>query len=167
MHVRGLAAASALLLSSASLLACGADQGAAACSPVERPRAQFPAGHIFPGQPEPVYLTEPPTSGPHVVVATPPRSSSGALSRPVQVGLLEAGLVLVQYRPEAVDRARVDALARQLGPGAVVAPNPDLPDPVVASAWLRLQRCERLDPEALARFVAEHADEAPGPHGDG
>jgi hypothetical protein len=111
--------------------------------------------HVLPGAPAPVYATEPPTSGPHQpgllaggVVAEP-------LAGPVQVGALEAGQVLLQHRGlSPTDRAALEALA---GPLVVVAPNPALPAPVVASAWRRRQLCRAVDVPALRRFVRLHA----------
>ncbi len=43
----------------------------------------------------------------------------------------------------------------------VVAPNPDLPDPVVATAWVFKQRCRSVDPAALERFIDERAGKGP------
>ena len=142
----------------------GASPGAGGCRPVERPQAQFPASHLLPGQPEPRYLSEPPTSGPHISVITRPTVATGPISRPEQVGILEAGAVLVQYRPDELDAAQVATLAAVAGPEVVVAPNPDLDDPVVLSAWLRLQRCSAVDTGPITAFVDEHADLAPGGH---
>ncbi len=145
------------------LAACGGggSTGTGACGPVERPQAQFPASHLLPGQPEPRYLSEPPTSGPHIAVITRP---TGPISRPEQVGLLEAGLVLVQYRPGDLDAGQLATLAALAGPEVVVAPDPDLDDPIALTAWLRLQRCSTVDAGAITDFVDEHADLSPGGH---
>jgi hypothetical protein len=154
------------LVAACLLPACsgGGAEGAGACRPVERPQAQFPASHLLPGQPEPRYLSEPPTSGPHIAVLTPPTVATEPISRPEQVGLLEAGRVLVQYLPGELDDAQVASLAALAGPEVVVAPDPDLDDPVVLTAWLRLQRCSAADTDAITAFVDEHADLAPGGH---
>ena len=47
---------------------------------------------------EPQYTTDPPTSGPHTPGALPGGVLTQPLARPSQVGALEAGLVLIQYR---------------------------------------------------------------------
>ncbi len=79
------------------------------------------------------------------------------MPEPVQVALLEGGEVLVQYRDlDAGERRDVEALARRLS-RLTVAPNPDLPDRVVATAWTYKQTCDGVDTDALARFVRSHA----------
>lgn len=116
--------------------------------------------HPLPGAPPPTYATEPPTSGPHQ-----PGRLAGVLTEPVpapvQVGALEAGQVLLQHRDlTPADRTRLERLA---GPLVVVAPNPALPVPVVASAWRTRLPCRALDLKALQRFVTDHAGHEP-PH---
>lgn len=118
--------------------------------------------HALPGSPPPSYATEPPTSGPHQAGRHPGGVVHDPLPRPVQVGALEAGQVLLQHRdlpPDAL--RRLEALG---GPQVVVAPNPALPAPVVASAWRRRQECQAVDVEVLDRFVREHAGGGPA-HG--
>lgn len=140
----------------------GGDRGAGACDrPVQDPLDPRSLQHVLPGAPLPVYATEPPTSGPHQAARL-----SGVMADPVpgpvQVGALEAGQVLLQHRDLAsVDRASLERLA---GPLVVVAPNPALPAPVVASAWRTRQLCRAVDPVRLARFVADHAGKDPA-HG--
>ncbi len=119
--------------------------------------------HALPGAPEPHYLTDPPTSGPHLPGATSARVRTEPLSRPAQVGVLEAGQVLLQYRDlDTAELARLTALS---GPTAVVAPNPTLPDRVVATAWLHKLRCDGVDETALRAFGADHAGNGPGSDG--
>jgi hypothetical protein len=80
------------------------------------------------------------------------------MSRPAQVGALEAGAVLVQYR----DAADVDALRPLAGGLTVVVPNPSLTTRVVATAWLFKQPCSGIDLDALRTFSADHAGKGPG-----
>jgi hypothetical protein len=117
--------------------------------------------HVLPNAPEPHYLTDPPTSGPHQ--PSPPISGlqTAPLTRPVQVGLLEGGNVLVQYKGLTADEVR--ALGALAGPKTVVAPNASLRDgQVVLTAWLQKQTCDRVDTKAVARFVTTY-----GGHGFG
>ncbi len=110
------------------------------------------------------YLTDPPTSGAHLAGVTLTGVSESPLAPAVQVSLLEQGMVLLQHAglaPSAV--AELESLA---GPEVVVAPNPDLPSPVVATAWLTKQRCEAVDTEALATFVTENAASGRAAHSD-
>lgn len=78
-----------------------------------------------------------------------------------QVDALAAGIVVVQYREED----DVDELARALADRstrALVAPNADLDAPVVATAWGRRLRLDRVDRQLLRAFVTAHA--GIGPH---
>jgi hypothetical protein len=117
--------------------------------------------HVLPGSADPQYQTDPPTSGPHQ--PTPPvgRVVEKPLARPVQVGLLEEGKVLLQHRGlTAADRTKLESMA---GGDVVVAPYPDLPKgaEVVATAWVTKQVCSRLDVDALRQFVEDHANQGP------
>lgn len=118
--------------------------------------------HVLPGSPPPSYLTDPPTSGPH----QPSPPISGALDRPIaeaqQVGLLESGDVLIQYR--GLDAAGVSQVRGLAGDRVVVAPAAHLPDGqrVVATAWLVKRSCGGLDLAALRSFVADERGKGPG-----
>jgi hypothetical protein len=111
--------------------------------------------HLLPGAPEPAYPSDPPTSGPHLATPELPRGAqSEPVPRPLQVSVLERGGGLIQHRDVAPEqKASLEALA---GPDVVVAPAPDLPAPVVATAWRRRLVCTALDVDALKDFVASH-----------
>lgn len=142
------------------LTACGDDGGSAACEQPVREELD-PASFTHVVDPATArFRTDPPTSGPHISIGLP----AGVLDEPipgaVQVGLLERGDVLVQHRDlSPVDTEAVEALA---GDHVVVAPNPDLPAPVVATAWTYKLVCDALDVDALRDFVADHAGEQTG-----
>lgn len=147
------------LLAAAAVVWAIRTVGSGACDPaIEDPLDPRSLQHPLPGAPPPTYATEPPTSGPHQ-----PGRLGGVLSEPVpgpvQVGALEAGQVLLQHRDlDPSERRRLEALA---GPSVVVAPNPALPAPVVASAWRTRLPCRSVDVEALRRFVTDHAGHEP------
>ena len=155
----------AVLLAS-SAAGCGDDGGSSArevegsCGTPRREQLdnRF-VEHVLPGA-EPGYLTDPPTSGPHQPAPAPRGSSDTPLSRPVQVGLLEQGRVLVQYR----DRRDAEALGRLASPDVIVAPNPELPADVVATAWTFKLECDGVDIAALDTFVADHEGKGPDGH---
>jgi hypothetical protein len=110
------------------------------------------ARHLFPGAAEPVYLSDPPTSGPHRLGPPPTGAVATPIPRPVQVAMLESGFVIVQYRdltPGAV--AQLSALA---GDRVTVAPAAQLPAPVVATGWTWKVECGTVDVSALAAFIA-------------
>jgi Protein of unknown function (DUF3105) len=142
--------------------ACGDDGGAAGgCGPVLR-EGLDPAYlvHVVDDDIEVEYTSDPPTSGPHK--PSPPDAGvvDRALTRPIQVGILERGDVLIQYDPSLADadRERLEALA---GDQVVVAPNPDLPASVVATGWVYKQTCEAVDVPTLEDFVAERVGNGP------
>lgn len=137
------------------------DGAATACGP-EVQEALDPGSvqHVLPGAPEPSYATDPPTSGPHLAGGTVGGVQPAPLARPVQVAVLEEGGVVVQH--DGVDgagRARLEALAAD---DVVVAPNPDLPSPVVATAWQHRLECAGAGPAAVEAFVARHRGGGPG-----
>lgn len=115
--------------------------------------------HVLPTGVEPTYQTDPPTSGQHQPSPEIVPVQAEPIPRPVQVGLLERGEVLIQHRdlpPEA--RVALEAIA---GDGVIVAPNPELPAPVVTTAWVTKLRCEAVDVAVLRGFVAEHGGQGP------
>jgi hypothetical protein len=144
--------------------ACGDDGGSTAdgaCGRIRR-EALDPAflTHVLTDEGV-VYTSDPPTSGPHQPGPDVDGVVEQPLSRPVQVGVLERGDVLLQHRPDlpADQLAELEALA---GDGVVVAPNPDLPDAVVATAWLYKRACDAVDADALQEFADERRGKAPG-----
>lgn len=124
-----------------------------------------PATGIHPmrGATEPDYTTEPPTSGPYVPGMPPSGVRDQPLPRPQQVAHLHHGMVMVQHRDlDADERAAIEDLADD---HVVVAPHPDLPDRVVATAWRTSLTCRAVDVAALERFVDDHV--GGGPEGAG
>jgi hypothetical protein len=135
---------------------CQSDGGGKAqgCSPVTR-EALDPnyLVHVLEDSPSLEYRSDPPTSGPHQPGPPVHGVVDHALSRPVQVGILERGDVVIQYRPDDVDAADLESLASGEDSRVVVAPNPDLPEPVVATAWLYKRTCDRAATDPLQAFV--------------
>ncbi|MGV8970541.1 MAG: DUF3105 domain-containing protein [Microbacteriaceae bacterium] len=67
---------------------------------------------------------------------------------------LEHGAVWVTYDPAVVDEAGVNTLRDALpGTYVILSPFPDLPAPVVASAWGNQVQLEGVDDERLGDFV--------------
>jgi hypothetical protein len=135
--------------------ACGGGSASSACDqPVREELDPASLTHVI--DPDTArFLTDPPTSGPHVSGAVPTGVVGESLPGAVQVAILEGGNVLVQYRDLAgTDLEAVTGLA---GEHVVVAPNPDLPAPVVATAWTYKLTCDAVDVDALETFIADHA----------
>ena len=156
--MRALGVAAVVFL--AGLAACGDDAPPQACGPIVRePADPRSSVHVLPDAEPVTYASHPPTSGPHQLSSGITGAQHEPLTEPVQVGLLEHGLVLIQWRDlEGDDRDAVEALA---GGDVVVAPNPDLDDAVVATAWTAKRSCESVDVDALSEFVTERRGKGP------
>lgn len=142
--------------------ACGSDGGAgtSGCGPITRERLDPSSPvHLLPDAPEPVYLSDPPTSGPHLSGRPPSGMVTEPLDRPTQVLVLEEGGVLIQHR--GLDDTALARLGELAAERVVVAPNPELADPVVATAWLAKRTCDELDLEALRQFVDQRLGQGP------
>jgi hypothetical protein len=142
---------------------CGAGDGdTGPCGPIAREALDSSyLVHVLGDDTGVEYTSDPPTSGPHQPGPPVEGVVDELISRPVQVGILERGDVLLQHRPDvpAADLAALEALG---GPGVVVAPNPDLPDLVVATAWTYKRTCSAVDADALQEFVDDRAGKGPG-----
>lgn len=161
-HVRRSSPAAVALVLLAGMVACGDGGGSAACAPVRREPLDRRAVHVLPGAEETEYLTDPPTSGPHLATPSTSDVRDETLDPAVQVGLLEEGRVLLQHTGlSSADRAVVEDLA---GDGVVVAPADGLPEgaAVIATAWVTKQVCAEVDVDALRRFAADNRDRGPG-----
>jgi hypothetical protein len=120
--------------------------------------------HVLPGAPTPSYLVDPPTSGPHQPGPNIPGPERAPIAPQLQVGELEEGRVLIQYRglPDA-DVKRLESLNSD---EVLVAPATALPDhtKVAASAWVTHQYCTAVDVGALETFAKHFAGKGPGGH---
>ena len=129
-------------------------------APVKEPLDPTSAYRLLPNAPEPTYATDPPSSGAFVVGAAAGPTPAEPLSRPVQVGLLAQGKVLIQYSP-ALPAADVADLQGLAGDDVIVAPNPAVTSPIVATAWRVRQVCTQLDLSTLRQFATVEANQAP------
>ena len=111
--------------------------------------------HVLPGPPPPTFASVAPTSGPHAVGFV-----EGGVRSGLRAGRAGGGprgrVVLVQYRPglPVDDLAALRGIA---GERVIVAPNPGIDAPIVATAWQARLRCTAVDLTRLRRFVTEHA----------
>ena len=139
----------------------GTPTTSAACGPIVREPLD-PAYVVHPvgSSVKLVYLTDPPTSGPHQAGPGVHGIADAPLTKPVQVGILERGDVLVQHHPGITSEQRItlEALA---GDGVVVAPNVDLPAPIVATAWTHKRSCQFVDVRAIKEFISERRGKGP------
>lgn len=77
-----------------------------------------------------------------------------------QVGALAAGIVVLQYRDSEDAEGVVGAVA-ETPTKVLVAPNPELSAPLVATAWGRRLELETVNEQALRAFVTAHAGLGP------
>lgn len=139
------------------LTGCGADN-ASGCIELREPEDQASGLHVLTDDSF-EYETHPPTSGAHIAGPTPSGVLDTVVAAPIQVRLLEAGGVMIQYDPATIDPAALAGLGDEL---TVVAPGADLPDLVVVTAWTWKLSCSEVDVERVERFAAERRDDAPG-----
>lgn len=104
------------------------------------------------------YPQVPPVGGDHF----PAPQTCGAYDQPIRnelgVHSMEHGAVWITYRPD-LPSAAVDRLRREVRqPYVLVSPYPDLPAPVVASAWGRQVRLDSAEDSRLDQFVARFRD---------
>lgn len=151
---------SALLVASC---ASSSSTGASACGPITRD-ALDPSSlsHVLPGAPTPSYETDPPTSGAHQPTPKVEGFRRQPIAPQIQVGILEQGRVLIQYR--GIGRSDVVALRGLVSPEVVVAPAASLPGGahVVATAWVTRQVCTAVDLEQLRQFISARSGKGPG-----
>ena len=107
---------------------------------------------------EVTYLTNPPTSGPHAVSGAIAGVQFEPLPAPIQVGILESGGVLIQYRDTIDQLEHLDQLATDT---VIVAPNPSLGAPIVITAWLHKMECTTVNIEELDRFIGSNGNRGP------
>lgn len=114
------------------------------------------------------YLQIPPVSGPHASIW----QNCGVYLEPVRdeaaVHSLEHGIIWITYRPDLPDAEveRLREITRQNN-SRLLSPYPDLPSPIVVTAWGYQLKLESTDDERLAQFIRqyERASTAPEPRG--
>ena len=158
---RGIGTATLAAALIVGIAACGGDGGDGACGPIRREALDAAyLVHVLGTETAVTYASEPPTSGPHQPGPPVEGVVEEPITRPIQVGILERGDVLVQHDP-ALPASDLAALQELAGPRVVVAPNPDLPDAIVATAWVYKRSCSSVDVDALQAFVDERVGNGP------
>lgn len=118
--------------------------------------------HLPDGEVSPIlYNSDPPTNGPHVSQVPAFKVYTEPITKELAVHGLEDAGVIINYRPD-LDKASVDKLAsiavsyEELGGGkghVTMAPYPNLSNPVVLTAWRRIDRLDVLDEARIRRFI--------------
>src|SRR5262249_28678748 len=110
------------------------------------------------------YTTDPPTSGPHVPDAPPFGVLEQAVPKELQVHALEDAGVVINYQPtldkDTVGKLRdlvysLPQVAVNNVPGGYVLMTPydKLSNPIVLTAWTRIQRFDKYDEAAIRLFI--------------
>ncbi|MBS3940758.1 MAG: DUF3105 domain-containing protein [Actinobacteria bacterium] len=104
-----------------------------------------------------------PTSGPHLEGAV-----CGVQRAPVppgaQIHALEHGAVALQYRPDELepdDVSSLESFGAELGDHVLVAPNPSLEVPLMATAWTRRMVLDEVDAALLRDFATAFRTRGP------
>ena len=110
------------------------------------------------------YGMNPPAGGNHNQVWL----NCGVYSEPQQnenaVHALEHGAVWVTYDPDALSEAEVETLRESIpGTYMLLSPYPDLPAPVVASAWGEQVQLDGVDDPRLTDFIEKFRQSADAP----
>jgi hypothetical protein len=122
-------------------------------------------GELVPQQPSPhlgsetenhaAYITDPPTSGPHVPQVPQWIVYDQPIAKELQVHALEDAGVVINYQPN-LDKATVDrlaALTRSYNTEVLMSPYPNLSNPIVLTAWRRIERFNAFDEANIKRFI--------------
>lgn len=129
---------------------------------VEKPR-DLDNNHVPAGTPVD-YGTAVPTSGDHYaneVAGCGPSGEQPPL--PAAVHAMEHGAVVLWYRPDVEEQVRpklVDVMDRYES-HVIVAPNPGIEEPVVATAWNRRMRFDDADEPRIGEFVDTYRKRGP------
>lgn len=115
------------------------------------------------------YDQQPPVGGKHAAQWQNCGWYSAAIASEAAVHSMEHGAVWITYRPDMQSSAQNALKDKLSGKAYVVAsPYPDLPTPVVASAWGVQVRLNGADDPRLTQFIAKYANAptAPEPGGE-
>lgn len=119
-------------------------------------------GHLSPGDPIPVYKSNPPTSGTH----NPTWYQAGVYDNNVDVTQLihslEHGYVILYYNGISQDEInQLASIQRSDSFKMIVAPYPNMPYKVALAAWARLQTCDGVNEQAIRSFTAQFRNQGP------
>ena len=104
------------------------------------------------------YISDPPTSGPHVADVPSWGVSDTQYAKELQVHALEDAGVVINYRPD-LDKATVDrlaALARSYDKEVLMTPYEGLSDPIVLTAWTRIDKLPAFDEARIKSFISAY-----------
>ena len=125
--------------------------------------ADLGGGHLADGEAPPTYNSSPATSGRHSANSAPCGIYTTEMPDPIQLHNLEHGTVIIHYRPDLAD-TEVESLrgyARSKLGHILLAPRPDLSDPVVITSWRRMLRLDSADLDTIDVYYGEFVRTGP------
>ncbi|MFT5203858.1 MAG: hypothetical protein ACI9C1_003261 [Candidatus Aldehydirespiratoraceae bacterium] len=140
--------------------ACGSSGDGTGCREIREDIDPLSVQHVL-GAAEPIYLTDPPTSGPHASGPAVVGLFDEPIAKPAQVRALESGGVVVQYMTPLTD-VGLRTLLDNNDVAIAIAPAESLPALVVATAWTWKLICDDVNLDAIRSFAAQRPSGAPG-----
>lgn len=125
--------------------------------------ADLGGGHVPDGTIVEDYNTDPPTSGQHYAQT----ARWGVHEEPVpnenQVHNLEHGGIVIQYNDSVSEEqvSELESIVNQCDVKLLLAPRPDMEQPIAVTAWTHYQNFDQVDREAIQDFIDAHVDEGP------
>jgi hypothetical protein len=101
------------------------------------------------------YNSDPPTSGPHINLVPAWGIHDEPIDKEFQLHALEDAGVVINYQP-GIDAATLDklkALTESYPDKVDLIPYPNLSNPIVLTAWTRIQRFDTFDEPNIRRFI--------------
>ena len=150
-----------MLVAVALVLVACADDASTGCVELREPQDPASGQHVL-GPGLATYQSDPPTSGPHIAGPTPSGPLDTAIDPAIQVRLLEAGGVMIQY-DDTRSPAEIAALEAFGDSLVAVAPaGGTLSRPIVVTAWTWKLSCSSVDNDAVRSFIQSRPADAPG-----
>lgn len=119
--------------------------------------------HILPGQPHPLYNSNPPTSGWHFPSPAPWGFHNDELADELLVHNLEHGGIWISFK-DATDTEVVDALValgRQFRTKVIITHRPRNDSRIAVAAWTKLMKLDRFDRGAIVNFINRYKNKGP------
>ena len=110
------------------------------------------------------YESKPPVSGPHAPNAAECGVHAEPIQNELQVHSLEHGAVGIQYNPERVDPAdieAIEAIVQEYDSHVFSAPYPDMEHAIAVTSWSRMMPLDSLDESAIREYVEAFRDKGP------
>jgi hypothetical protein len=133
----------------------------AKCSDIQTYSTESRA-HLNPGEPTPIYQSNPPTSGAHDPNPWPPGVFDNPVPAAREVHSLEHGYIIIHYNAISPDQIQSLARIAQHDPRKIiVSPFPNMPYKVSLDAWDHLQTCDGVNESAIRSFINQYRDQGP------